>query len=249
MMAWKSFVLTVVASAASVDAPALAPRALAAAVAEARVGQWVLYALGGPHRDTRYVRLAVVKPQPGSSGEASRWLEVELGMDAALRSPVARMALEIRTGKGGVAFVSRVVLAYGWERPVEVEGALSERWLAATRLASLTAPDGAVPGADVSVALSVRPGERLMTGAGTLESTRYEARRQGVALRRVWTSRQVPLLGLARMEVAGSGDFVEVHGFGEGATPRVDIPARPLATMGVEHPGASPPEAWSRGRR
>jgi hypothetical protein len=63
----------------------------------------------------------------------------------------------------------------------------------------------------------VEPGEStsaLMTRAGTVQARRIEMREQGVAVERLWLSREVPVLGLAKMEVLG-GVNLEVEGFGE----------------------------------
>ena len=46
----------------------------------------------------------------------------------------------------------------------------------------------------------------------------------GSLVERIWMSRRLPLLGLAKLEMPGTGYLMEVTGFGKGATARMILP-------------------------
>lgn len=188
----------------------------------ARVGEWVTYRLDGGGGRASYWRIAVVGEARDKWGRDAVWIEMELGLQAELVAPLAQWRMLAARGHGlGPDGVTRLQVAQGFERPREVSADALPRLFA-------TAPvDPTPPNPTLAGRLRVRTGapSRLMTAAGTLSARPIELVFEGHVLRRLWTSREVPVLGLARMELPGLGQTMEVVAHGLDAKPRMAPPA------------------------
>jgi hypothetical protein len=64
-----------------------------------------------------------------------------------------------------------------------------------------------------------------MTPAGTFSARPVELLLGPRVVRRIWLSGEVPVLGLARLELPAVGQVMEVEALGTDATPRMAPPA------------------------
>ena len=64
-----------------------------------------------------------------------------------------------------------------------------------------------------------------MTLAGTVAAIPVEVMLRGTVLKRLWMSRQVPVLHLAKLEIPAIEHAMEVRDFGIDAKPRMVLPS------------------------
>lgn len=178
----------------------------------APVGAWVTYRLsGGPGR-TAYWRIAVVSAGKGFEGRAKRWVELSFGIHPKLEAPLAQ--LKVLVDERGLC---RAVLAVGVARPRE----LSKEGLSRVAHLPWLHALSHLPGA----AATVEQGRRalLMTGGGAVTALPLSFFSQGVVVEKVYLSREVPVLGLARLELPGV-EVMEADAWGMDAVASLQIP-------------------------
>lgn len=219
-----------IAAALAVGATARAVQAEAPPLSRAKVGQWVEYHLDGGAGRGGYLRLSVVGEERDDRGRDAVWLEIEVADHPGFEAPLARMAVlasrsEGLTGEG----ISRVVLAPGAERPAEVAGpVLASIWPSP----ALPRPAAAGGAAGVEVG---RP-KVISTAAGPIRATPVEVRAAGILVQRFWSSPEVPLLGLVRIEAPQAGQSMDLQGFGTAATRRMPLPGPEPGSIRAEGP-------------
>lgn len=207
------------------------PLDLAEGFDHARAGDWVVYAFsGGAPRRQGFWRIAVVEAARDTLGREAVWVEMELGLDVELRSPLLRARMLVARRLPASGAVTRLFLALGLE-PV--------REVAPEALASLLrAPPAraAVPGAEVRRGAP----ELVSTPAGSVRAAPVEVRAGGALVQRLSLSRQVPVLGLVRWEVPALAHKLEVRDFGAGARARIPPPDLSAPVLNIVEPrGAS----------
>ena len=191
----------------------LAP--LQTGTASARAGQWVTYQVTTASGLTVFLRLAAVKDEPA---EHAIWVEVEAGLTAGMESPLLQLALLCeRDGDRLTGRVRRAFAAVAHEPAAPLPPALLAK-------ARMEAPsDDRPPPADFRFRLGAP--QDLATRAGRLTARPWELVYKGQVVKRMWMSDAVPLLHLARIEVPAVGQRIDLHDAGEGAEPRVKLPA------------------------
>jgi hypothetical protein len=192
---------------------------LAAALSEARVGQWVTYALRTGDGWRSYIRIAVVGEATDSLGRPAQWVEVEIGQHSAFASPLAQARALVARGPGPLRDrVSRLFLAQGADPPLEVETGTLIAWLNEKgRAGDPTSPGG-------TGKVQVGKETLLMTPVGSVPAVPVEIYDRGVRIERLWMSRSVPVLRLAKWEFPAIRHLVEVVGHGLDATARMILP-------------------------
>jgi len=218
-----------IAAALAVGATARGVQAEAQPLSRARVGEWVEYHLGGGGRGG-YLRLSVVGEERDDRGRDAVWLEIEVADHPSFEAPLARMAvLASRSAGLTEEGISRVVLAPGAERPAEVaRSALASLW--PSRGLPRPAPPGGGQGVEVG-----RP-RVISTPAGPVRATPVEVRAEGILLQRFWSSAEVPLIGLARIEAPQAGQSLDLQGFGTAASRRMPLPGPEPGSIRTEGP-------------
>jgi len=205
---------------------------MAQGLSDARTGEWVTYRLDPGDGRVTFWRLAVVGEEKDRLGRDAYWLEMEWGTHAALAAPLAQLRLlvakEAGLSRGGI---TRMFWAQGADRAAEVD----EASLAAT--ARPAAPRER--GTDDASAL-VRTGEQsmLMTAAGSVAAVPVEAFYRQTAVKRLWISRQVPVLHLAKLELPAVHHTLELQGYGVQAKPRMILPDPKETKIHLEAGGA-----------
>lgn len=190
-------------------------RQLSEGVAATEVGQWVTYAAKAGGGTIGYWRVAVVGQEKDRLGRDAYWIEIEVGRDARLSAPLAQMRLLVARASGFQASgITRVFIGQAADRPVEVESGS----LQAVKLTHPTEGRSSLNRARVGQEAS------LMTEAGTVTALPLEIADRGVLLQRMWISRDVPVLHLAKLEMPAIGHALEVRDYGAGAQPRMILP-------------------------
>jgi hypothetical protein len=186
----------------------------------ARVGEWVTYRLDGGGGRASFWRMAVVGETRDKQGREAVWIEMELGQHPELAAPLAQVrvlvARSVGLSSGGV---TRLQVAQGFDRPREVSPEAFP--------AFLHAPLPPAPPSGWAGPVQVRTGAalRLMTPAGTLSARPIELVLGRLVVRRLWLSPEVPVLGLAKLELPAAGQVMEVEAHGTDAEPRMAPPA------------------------
>ena len=83
----------------------------------------------------------------------------------------------------------------------------------------------------------------LMTEAGTVSAVPVEVLYKSTVLRRFWVSNQVPLLHLARIDIPGIQQTLELRDYGASAKPMMLMPDpnEPKIRLDPAETGAAPP--------
>lgn len=204
-----------------------------AGAAEAKVGSWVTYEASGGGDRVHYWRLAIVGEETDPRGRPAYWLEMEIGEHHALRAPLSQLKLLVARGAGiDRDGVTRVILSWGVAKPTE---------LAPDALAAFLRDEPEAPGtpevtAPPGVALQARTGPqtRLLTAGGTVDAVPISIMLRDTVVKRMWISRQVPILHLARVEVPAISHTLEARDWGIDAKPRIPVPAGGAPKIRVE---------------
>lgn len=77
-----------------------------------------------------------------------------------------------------------------------------------------------------------------MTLAGTVAAVPVEVVMKNTVIKRMWLSREIPLLNLAKIEIPGIGHAMEVAEYGIDAKPRMRIPAPDAPKIKLEYADA-----------
>jgi hypothetical protein len=188
-------------------------------VSDARSGEWVSYRFDGGDGRVSYWRLAVVGEEKDRLGRDAAWIEVEVGEHPAFAAPLAQMRmLAARTTGLRRDGVTRLFVAHGADPAVEVSPEALPLRRSATR--GPAQPTGG--GSDARIRTG-RAG-RIMTPAGTILAVPVELMSGGTVLQRLWMSRSIPVLHLAKMELLPIGHLAEVVDYGFDARPRMILP-------------------------
>lgn len=230
----RALVLMVVlaASAASASPPATVRTLLehmARGGRDMRVGDWVTYRLDGGGARVHYWRLAVVGSEKDKLGRDAFWLEMEVGTHSAMRAPLGQLKLLVASGEslGAQGAVTRLIVGYGFDKPQEYSQEALEQ---ALRERPPSPPDPGEPAEKPEPRLTEPPvvqsgqPQRLMTLAGTVSAVPVEVRYRKTVVKRMWMSRDIPVMHLARIEIPGIREALEVADFGVDATPRMRMP-------------------------
>jgi hypothetical protein len=191
-------------------------------VTEARVGEWVTYRLDGSGR-SQYWRIAAVGEETDSKGRPAVWLELDFGEHPRFKAPMAQLKLLVARGHGlNADGLSRAFVAFGADRPREVDPADLPRFLAADGVAAPPRPNAEI---------SVKHGDatRLVTLGGTVTASPVEIRFRSTVVKRFWLCDQVPLLKVAKFELPAIGYAMEANDWGLDARPQM-APADPAAS-------------------
>lgn len=207
---------------------AVDPGAALGSLQAAQVGEWVTFAADGDGRRS-FWRLAVVGGEPGPSGRESLWMELEVGEEPKLRAPLAQLRFLVERNAGlSPASISRMFVAFGYERPQELSPEALAR-VAPPR--AEVARTGAIPS---EVRVHDRGETRVATVAGPLEARKVEVLVRGVVVQRLWLSRLVPVLPIARIELPSLRHRLEVVDFGRGGSSRMVLPPAGAPKIWVE---------------
>ncbi|MHB8878877.1 MAG: hypothetical protein ACYC8T_34685 [Myxococcaceae bacterium] len=199
---------------------------------ETKVGDWVTYKVDGTADRVHYWRLAVVGEEKDPKGRDAYWIEIDMGEHHELKAPLSQMRMLVAKSEGlSREGITRMVVAFGYEKPQE---------MAPDSVDFMTRGEPAdpepAPAAGPDPRLWVRTGKesRLMTLAGTVAAVPVEVMIKGTVVKRMWMSRQVPVLHLAKMEIPAIEHSMEVRDYGIDARPRMVLPAPGAPTIRME---------------
>ncbi|MBK7858361.1 MAG: hypothetical protein IPJ65_07005 [Archangiaceae bacterium] len=229
-----SALLSLLLTAAPLPGGALLHEHLPGALATARVGEWVTYRFDGGGDRVYFWRIAVVGEQVDSRGRPAVWVELDVGTHPAMKSPITSMkVLAARATGMSAEGVTRLMVAYGVERPRELEPSELPAMLGRTEKAERAAPPkGSPPLPQVQVKRGAP--SRLLTLGGTVTATPVEVRLQQTIFKRYWLCDQIPILHLAKMELPAVEHSMEARDWGLDASPQMPAPDPAAATIRME---------------
>jgi hypothetical protein len=185
---------------------------LPAEIAQGQVGEWVTLRLSSTGQRESFLYLALVGEERDTQGTASVWFELEMASHPSFSAPLGQVRF-LMTRKG--TQILRAFVGLGASVPQEVPQ---------DRVRSLFSK--VVPSSmGAEQALRMRSGSAtvLQTPAGRLLATPVEGTFSETLVQRLWLSREVPLIHIARWEFPVIGHSIEVVGFGRDAKTRVRI--------------------------
>lgn len=194
-----------------------------------KVGEWVRYELT---RDTGrkrkfWMQMAIVGAQKDEKGRDAVWVETEFANHPAFKAPLFQMrtlcALGTEKGLLSRESVTRVMLAFGPEKPVEASKEVVEDLYKDEDLESDWRQKPIKTG---NFHLDFKTGKptALMTYAGTVTATPFEGKFKGTVIHRIWFSEQIPLFRVAKFEVPKAGHTLEIRDYGVDARSRMVLP-------------------------
>jgi hypothetical protein len=205
---------------------------------ELKVGDWVTYRIsGGPGREA-FWRFAVVGADRDGEGREGRWVEIDIGTHPNMVSPLSQLRMLMSRDEEGERSwqVRRVLMAHGPARPSEVDPSEVEGLMRKPEAGKRRASH---PGARV-----VRGDpQRIMTQAGSVKAEPVDLFYRGTRVRRIWMSPEIPVMGLAKIEIPGSGYIMEARDYGIGAEPMMVLPKPGTAPLSLEAIGVTPPSS------
>ncbi|MBZ4417736.1 hypothetical protein [Myxococcus sp. RHSTA-1-4] len=231
---WVLAALLVAAPARAAGGPPPAMKALmdhmARGARASKVGDWVTYRMDGGGARVHYWRMAVVGQEKDRYERDAVWLEVEFGTHPAMRSPLGQMKMLVALGEEHPArhAITRLIASAGYGKPQEYSQEALEHVLTEQRNRKTeddeprpSAPPRGPPPTPV-----VRAGKeaRLMTHAGTVTAVPVEVVLRSTVLKRMWMSREIPVIQLAKIEIPGIGQSMEVAEYGVDAKSRIRMP-------------------------
>lgn len=225
----------------------------------ARVGDWVTYRFDGGAGGNRvyYWRMAVVGEEKDKAGRDSVWVEMEAGTHPAMKAPLVQMRMLVAREGEHIRYdaISRLFVGGPIDRPQEYSQEALDHVL---KQMDEQARDDGKPDPDDDKT-PVPPGPkpvlrsgketRVMTLAGTVTAVPVEAVMKKTVIKRMWISREIPLMQLAKMEIPGIAHSMEVAEYGIDAKPRMVLPAPSAPKVQLEYadrifpdlPGADAP--------
>lgn len=220
---------------------------------DTQVGDYVTYRVrGGIDERTHYWRVAVVGQDKDKQGRDAYWVELMMGTHHLMRAPLFQSRLLIARNPGpNEEPISRIYIAWGMEKARE----LSDESLA--KLLDPTPDDPAQslneeelklynqaqamerqkklsPAAKKALNIRTLPEKRLMTLAGTVTAVPTEVRYASTVIKRIWMSREVPILHLAKMEIPAIEHSLEVRDYGRNAKPEMILPVDGQPRLSLE---------------
>jgi hypothetical protein len=205
-------------------------------VPDTHTGSWVLYQFSGGADRTHFMRLAVTGEEVDKQGRPAWWMELEMGSHAKMLAPMAQMKMLVAKTEGiSAKGVSRMIVSWGTVRPQELDQDAIALLFKDPKEPGESKPTSLDDAAKAQ--LSTRTGKptRLVTLGGTVEAVPLEIRLRETVVKRVWLSRQVPLLQLAKIEMPAIDHVMELRDYGSDAKPRIVMPAMGTPLLGVTH--------------
>ncbi len=198
---------------------------------ETKVGDWVTYKLDGGGRRVHYWRIAAVGQEKDRLGRDALWIEIDLGTHPGMAAPLGQMKMLVAKETGiSSQGITRLIVASGFDRPQEYSPeALSQA------LNKEPAAKKPAPAAGVSPGIRSGPETQLMTLAGTVPAVPLEVRYRSTVIKRLWMSREIPVLQLAKIEIPGIGQSMEVRDFGVNAKPLMALPEPDAPKVRLEY--------------
>ncbi len=198
----------------------------------ARMGDWVTYRFNGGGARVYYWRLAVVGEEKDKEGRDAVWVEMEAGTHPAMKSPLSQMRMLVAREGDEIRYdaISRLYIGTGFNPPQEYSDEALQH-VVKKQLAEAEKDKNAPPEKPAKLPQGVKPTTRsgketrLMTLAGTVPAVPVEVVLKNTVIKRMWLSREIPLLNLAKIEIPGIGHAMEVAEYGIDAKPRMRIPA------------------------
>lgn len=200
-------------------------------ITQAKVGEWATFRIdGGPDR-VHFWRVAIVGEETDKKGRPACWLELDMGQHPAMKAPLMQLKLLVARAVGlNADGVTRAIIAVGTEKPNELADDAAARLLQDESPPPHPAP-GKLP---VELKSFAGAPTRLVTLAGTVTATPVETRLRSSVVKRIWVSEQIPLLKVAKMEIPGIGQTIEVRDFGINAQPQMVMPRPGTAKIQLE---------------
>jgi hypothetical protein len=206
-----------------------------------RVGDWVTYQLNGGGARVHYWRMAVVGEEKDRHGRPALWYEMEMGTHPAMRSPLGQMKVLIarQVKPGEPHAISRLIMANGFDKPQEYAPEALDYTLGEIASSQAKVRASAKPMAPPT--LQTGKETRLMTFAGTLTAVPVEMKYRNTVVRRLWMSREVPVVHLARIEIPGIQQMMDLYDYGVDAKPRMLMPEPNAPKVQLEYADESFP--------
>ncbi|WP_240359668.1 hypothetical protein [Pyxidicoccus trucidator] len=194
-----------------------------------RVGDWVTYRMDGGGARVHYWRMAVVGQEKDRYERDAVWLEVEFGTHPAMRSPLGQMKMLVALGEEENPKhhpITRLIASAGYGKPQEYSPEALEHSLKKKPPPEEAPRAKASPPPSAMPRPSVRAGKqsRLMTHAGTVTAVPVEVVLRSTVIKRMWISRELPVINLAKIEIPGIGQSMEVAEYGVDAKSRIRMP-------------------------
>lgn len=205
-----------------------------------KIGQWVTYQLKGDDQRGGFMRLAIVGKQKDKVGREASWLEIEVGQNPNFVAPLFQMKLLIASKNGLQSDgISRAVVAIGAGQPQEVD----PKSLSGRKSKGADEPDQWILANEKPINPSkvvARAGKPklLMTAAGTVDALPVELVYRSTVFQRYWLSKEIPVLQLAKIEIPGIENSLEVRDYGLDAKPMIHFPDPNAPKISLE-PGAA----------
>lgn len=209
----------------------------------ARVGDFATYRFDGGGLRVFYWRTAVVGEDKDKSGRDAVWVEMEAGTHPAMKSPLMQMRMLVAREGDEIRYdaISRLFIGGPFDRPQEYSQEALEHVLKqqkeeqASIQQSRAAPAKAPPAAGVKPVIRSGKETRLMTLAGTVTAVPVEVLFKNTVIKRMWISREVPLMNLVKMEIPGIAHTMEVAEYGIDAKPRMVMPPPDAPKVRLEY--------------
>ncbi|QSQ14721.1 hypothetical protein [Myxococcus landrumensis] len=211
----------------------------------ARVGDWVTYRFDGGAGGNRvyYWRMAVVGEEKDKTGRDSLWVEMEAGTHPAMKSPLMQMRMLVAREGEQIRYdaISRLYIGGPTDRPQEYSQEALDHVLKQMeeqgREDKMPDPDDEKTPMPVGLKPVLRSSKemRVMTLAGTVSAVSVEVVVKKTVVKRMWLSREIPLMQLAKMEIPGIAHSMEVAEYGIDAKPRMVLPAPSAPKVQLEY--------------
>ncbi|MBX5482001.1 MAG: hypothetical protein IRZ16_09220 [Myxococcaceae bacterium] len=211
-------------------------RHMAGGVADASVGDWVTYRVsGGPDGRISFWRAAVVGHETDRFGREALWVEIEMGLHEKMVAPLFQTRILVATkAEEGRPAITRMYMAWGAEKVRELDDAAVAKMTSPSQLES---PDDEPKGDPSYIRVGVGGEKRLMTLAGTVTAVPTEVRYGTTVVKRIWMSREIPLMHLAKLEVPPIDYAIEIRDYGRDAKPRMILPVDGVPKLSFEGGG------------
>lgn len=250
--AWRAVALGIALCAASASAQQVSGgqyllQHMSRGLSDVQVGDWVTYRIYGGVQDREsYWRVAVVGADKDPKGRDAWWVELEMGQHPAMKAPLFQTRMLItQDAPENEPAVTRMFMAFGIEKVHEISPqSLAELFSDKEQdtrtpeeieaAAKAPKPKPASAAAKANMIVRTLPEKRLMTLAGTVSAVPTEVRYASTVIKRIWVSREVPILHLAKLEIPAIEHSIEVRDFGRNAKPEMILPVAGSPTINLE---------------
>ncbi|MCP3098572.1 hypothetical protein LZ198_06750 [Myxococcus sp. K15C18031901] len=213
-------------------------------VRSAKAGDWVTYRFDGGGMRVYYWRMAVVGEEKDKLGRDATWVEMEAGTHPAMKSPLMQMRMLVAREGEQINFdaITRLYIGGPFSRPQEYSDealahVMKKMGQEAAESGKPDPEDDKEPPLPAGLKPVLRSGKetRLMTLAGTVTAVQLELMVKRTVVKRMWLSREIPLLQLAKIEIPGIAHSMEVAEYGIDAKPRMLMPPPNLPKVQLEY--------------